>query len=72
MNWTIENQNDTGPNDEGFWEWWEVSNRARTFKCDDREDAEWLCDLLNQQAPPPATAPEHLPPPSAPSSGKGQ
>ena len=31
-----------------------------------------LTMALERLEPPPATAPEHLPPPSAPSSGKGQ
>jgi hypothetical protein len=50
MKWTIEYDNDTGPGDEGFWEWWTVSDVARSFKCDSEEDAKWLCELLNPDA----------------------
>jgi hypothetical protein len=50
MKWTIEYDNDTGPNDGGFWEWWTVSDGAHSFKCDSEEDAKWLCDLLNRDA----------------------
>jgi hypothetical protein len=48
MTFTIEYQNDTGYTDDGFWEWWEVSDGNRTFKCDAEADAEWLCELLNE------------------------
>ncbi len=46
--WKIEYDNDVGPNDEGFWEWWTVSNGERTFKTDSEEDAQWLSDLLKK------------------------
>lgn len=45
--WKIEYDNDTGPSDEGFWEWWTVTDGDKSFKCDDEADAKWLCDLLN-------------------------
>lgn len=48
--WTIEYYNDTGPNDEGFWEWWDVTNGKRSFKTDTEDDAKWLCAFLNQHA----------------------
>ena len=48
MKWTIEYDNDTGPSDEGFWEWWTVSNGERAFKCDSEQDAVWLCDMLER------------------------
>lgn len=51
MDWTIEYNNDVGPDDGGFWEWWEVSNGTRTFKCDREEDAKWLVELLIHTAP---------------------
>ena len=47
MKWTIEYNNATGPNDEGFSEWWTVVDEERSFTCDDDKDAKWLCDLLN-------------------------
>ena len=46
--WEIEYDNDTGPDDEGFGEWWTVSREDRSFKTDTEEDAKWLCDLLNK------------------------
>lgn len=46
--WAIEYDNDTGPNDEDFAEWWTISNGKRSFTCKNEDDAEWLCDLLNQ------------------------
>ena len=52
MAWKIEYDNDVGPNDEGFWEWWMVTNGVRGFKCGDKEDAEWLCSVLNKELQP--------------------
>lgn len=49
--WTIDYDNDTGASDEGFWEWWEVTDGDRVFKCYDKESAVWLCDMLNEYAP---------------------
>ena len=46
--WKIEYNNDTGPNDEGFQEWWEVTNGKRVFKANSEEDAKWLCGVLNK------------------------
>lgn len=49
MKWKIEPHNDTGPGDESFWEWWNVTDGdARTFECTSSEDAEWLCEMLNR------------------------
>ncbi len=47
MKWTIEYENDTGPADEGFAEWWTVTNGIRSFRCIMQDDAKWLCELLN-------------------------
>ena len=47
MKWSVDYHNDTGTDDEGFWEWWTVSDGTKTFRCDSRKDAEWLADLLN-------------------------
>ena len=44
--WTIDYDNDTGPDDDGYWEWWTVTNGSRSFKCDSREDAEWLLTAI--------------------------
>lgn len=46
--WRVDYQNDTGPNDGGFYEWFEVTDGARTFRCDSEEAAYYLCDLLNE------------------------
>ena len=43
----IEYDNSTGPYDEGFYEWWTVTNGTRSFKCNSEEDANWLCGMLN-------------------------
>ena len=47
MKWTVEYENDVGLSDEGFWEWWNVTDGSRVFKADDEGDARWLCDMLN-------------------------
>lgn len=44
--WIIEYDNDTGPGDEGFDEWWIVTNEERSFKCSSEDDAKWLLGLL--------------------------
>jgi len=49
MGWIIEYDNDVGTNDDGFWEWWNVTNGEKTFKADTEEDAKMLCDLLNNK-----------------------
>jgi hypothetical protein len=49
---SIRYNNDTGPTDEGFYEWWEVCigdpyNGGRTLaKCDNQEDAERIVAAL--------------------------
>jgi len=43
----IEYDSDTGSGDEGFWDWWTVANGKRSFRCFTEEDANYLCDLLN-------------------------
>ena len=48
--WRIEYNNDVGPSDEGFWQWWEVTDGHKTFKSSSEEDAQWLCALLNNSA----------------------
>jgi hypothetical protein len=45
--WELEYNNDTGPLDEYFYEWWAVTNGDKSFKCDSEESAEWLCNILN-------------------------
>ena len=50
--WHIKYNNDTGPRDDYFYEWWDVLDTdeeiGKCFKCDVEEDANWLCDILNQ------------------------
>lgn len=51
MRWKVEYDNDTGPNDEGFCEWWIVTNGDLSFKCSDDISANWLRDVLNAYQP---------------------
>lgn len=45
--YTIEYDNDTGPDDDGFWEWWSVLESGREIaKCDHEEDAERIVAAL--------------------------
>lgn len=46
--WKIEYDNGTGPNDEGFWEWWTVTDGESSFQSRNEEDATWLCEILNE------------------------
>ena len=46
--WRVEYNNDVSGDDEGFWEWWEVTDGKRTFKTSDQDDAEWLFELLSK------------------------
>lgn len=48
MKWTIEYDNDTGSDDEGFSCWWTVTNGEKRFKCDKETDAIWLAGHLNK------------------------
>ena len=47
LKWEIEYENDTGPEDSGFWEWWVVTDGMRSFKCYSEASAKWLCELLD-------------------------
>lgn len=49
--WTIEYNNDTGPRDEGFREWWIVTNGTLRFRCDQEIAARWLQSRLNSTHP---------------------
>ena len=48
--WRIEWDNDTGPNDEGYTEWWIVTDGLTNFKCESSEDANFLLGLLEIHA----------------------
>jgi len=47
--WSFRYTNDVGPEDDGFWEWYEITDGKTIFKTDEQEDAEWLCNKLNEQ-----------------------
>jgi hypothetical protein len=51
MRWKIEHKNDTVPNDEGFYEWWEITDGQQYFKAYDAASAKWLRDILNVITP---------------------
>lgn len=51
MKCTITYDNDTGPGDEGFYEWWDVTYGTRSFECSTKEDAEWLSKILDAITP---------------------
>lgn len=47
--WRIDYDNDTGPGDGGFWEWWTVTDGNRSFRVDSSEaDALWLKAALER------------------------
>lgn len=48
--WTIEYDNEVGPNDDRFREWCIVTDGTRQYRCDTESDARWLCELLNRYA----------------------
>lgn len=48
IQWTIEYDNDTGPGDDAFNEWWNVTDgRWRTFRCNSEDDAAFLIRAVN-------------------------
>lgn len=50
--WSIGYNNDVGPNDEGFWEWWELMFDGKCmFKADTEAAAKALLVVLNEHAP---------------------
>ncbi len=44
--WEITYDNDTGPGDDGYAEWWHVTKGEKSFKCYEEEDAKWLQYIL--------------------------
>ena len=46
--WTKQYNNDTGPNDDYFEEWFEVTDGMRIFRCEESEDADFLLSALTQ------------------------
>lgn len=49
--WIIEWDNDTGWSDDYYTEWWHVINQDKSFRAYSEEDAQWLCNLLNEVKP---------------------
>jgi hypothetical protein len=45
--WVIEYDNDTGSGDEYFVEWFNVTNGEKSFRCNSKEDAEFLLASLS-------------------------
>ena len=45
--WKVEYNNDVGPDDERFEEWWEITDGTTTYKATSAEEAQMLCDQLN-------------------------
>ena len=46
--WSIEYDNDTGRDDDGFWEWWSLlRDGVVVCRCDKEEEAEAIRDTLN-------------------------
>lgn len=58
MNWRIEYDNETGPDDGGYWETWTVTNGDMRLSTDREEDAEWLLSVLISHPQPPAAMPQ--------------
>jgi len=50
MKWRIENDNDTGSNDEYFVEWWNVTDGEKSFRCNTEADANFLLSVLTPPA----------------------
>lgn len=46
--WYVEYDNDTGYTDDGYCEWWNVSDGFTTYKTYIKEDAMNLCAILNK------------------------
>lgn len=49
--WSIEYENDVGPSDDYFIQWWNVTNGTMSFRCGTESEAEWLVDVLNEHEP---------------------
>jgi hypothetical protein len=47
--WKVDYDNDTGPDDGGYSEWWIVTNGDKYFTSRSESDAIWLCGLLNER-----------------------
>jgi hypothetical protein len=45
--WIIEYCNDTGPRDEYFHQWWEITDGEIVLRCDKERDAKYIQTILN-------------------------
>lgn len=45
----VEYENNTGPNDDCFWEWWSVTDGHKSFRCVTEEDAEQVTQVMNKE-----------------------
>ncbi len=44
--WIKEYDNDTGNNNESFYEWWNVTDGEKSFRCNSERDADYLLSQL--------------------------
>ncbi len=51
MTWTIASESVNWSNGEVDGEWFIVTDGGREFQAFDEDDARWLCELLNENAP---------------------
>ena len=46
--WTYEYHNDTGPGDDGFWQWWDLlKDGEKVGRAFNESTAKEICDALN-------------------------
>ena len=48
MKWIIEYDNETGCGDDGFSEYWYVTDGEKSFRSWKESEAVWLCETLNE------------------------
>lgn len=48
--WIVEYDNDTGPDDDSFWQWWNVTDGTTSYRASTEDEANSLCQTLNSQA----------------------
>lgn len=46
--WVVIYDNYVGLDDDCFWQWWEVTDGEKVFRCDDESGAGWLAETLNE------------------------
>jgi len=45
----VEYDSDCGIDDEGFVEWWDVTDDDQCFRCNSESEANWLVALINRE-----------------------